>query len=73
MQIIHFKEVGREKKTWSKQFKKSITEDDIVREVRKSRVLRSSDIDAEFSDNATTGTIIVGGWRAVGTFTIQSA
>lgn len=69
--IIHFKDVGRDKKTWTAQFNKTVTELDIAREVRKSGALMSSEIDAEFDENATTGTIIVGGWRAVGKFAIE--
>lgn len=71
MNTIHFKDVGRGKAQWSQQFP-AITEDAIVKAIRRKGALMSSDIDVEMSDNNLTGVIIVGGWRAVGGFTVES-
>jgi len=69
---IHFKEVGRDKKSWSKKFPSSITEDAIAREAKRGAGLMSSCVDAEIYEQGDGGEIIVGGMRTVGTFTISN-
>lgn len=69
MNTVHFKHVGRDKKSWSKQFG-IISELAIAKEAKRTGGLMSGQVDAELSDNGSAGTILVGGWRPVGTFTI---
>jgi hypothetical protein len=69
--IVHFHSVGRDKKTWSKSFGAKVTESQIAKEAKSSARLMSSDVDAITNDDGSSGDIIVGGWRTVGTFTIQ--
>ena len=69
---VHFKEVGRDNVSWTKEFKNAATEDDIAMEAKRGGRLMSSCVDAEIDDSATAGVIIVGGFREVGTFTISN-
>jgi len=72
MITIHYKEVGRDKKSWSKQFTR-VSELAIATEAKSTARLMSSQVDAELDDGGLTGAIIVGGWRQVGTFTIEQS
>jgi hypothetical protein len=69
MITVNFIEVGRDKKSWSRQFG-ILSELAIAKEAKRNGGIMSSQVDAELSDNGSTGTILVGGWRPVGTFTI---
>ena len=69
--IVHFLEVGRDKKSWSKDFGDSAHESAIAREAKSGARLMSSDVDVEINDGYSAGAVIVGGWRTVGTFTIE--
>jgi len=69
--IVHFSNVGRDKKSWSKDFGKSATDTTIAKEAKRGASLMSSDVDVEMNDDHSAGAVIVGGWREVGTFTIQ--
>jgi hypothetical protein len=68
---VHFSKVGRDKRSWSKDFGKTITDSAIAKEAKRGAGLMSSDVDAITNDDGSSGDIIVGGWRTVGTFTIQ--
>jgi len=68
MITVNFIEVGRDKKSWSKQFKIA-SGLAIAKEAKITGQLMSSDIDAIFADNGSVGYIIAG-WIQVGTFTI---
>lgn len=69
MITIKFQEVGRDKRSWEKSFKE-VNEDQIAKEAKRGAGLMSSDVDAEINDIGSAGVILVGGWRAVGTFFI---
>lgn len=69
--IVHFSEVGRDKKSWSKDFGPTASESAIAREAKSGARLMSSDVDVEINDDYSAGAVIVGGWREVGTFTIE--
>lgn len=69
MITVHFHEVGRDKRSWQKQFQ-SVSEETIAREAKKSGALLSRDVWAELHDSGYTG-VIVAGFRTVGTFTIS--
>jgi hypothetical protein len=71
MITIKFQEVGRDKKSWDKQFKQ-VDEEQISREAKRGAGLMSSGVDAEINDMGSAGIILVGGWRQVGTFLIIS-
>lgn len=68
MITVNFHEIGRDKKSWSKQFKIA-SGLAIAKEARRNGGIMSSDIDAIFADNYPVGYIIAG-WSRVGTFTI---
>jgi hypothetical protein len=67
---IQFTDVGRDKKSWSKTFNKDVTTDMIEREAKSGGGLLSREVDAELNEDLASGTIFVGGFRAVGTFKI---
>lgn len=66
MITVHFKDVGRDKRTWSAEFK-SLDHKTMYREVKSKGGLMSSDIDFCLE----SGSVIVGGWRTVGKFTVS--
>lgn len=66
---IQFKEVGRNKKTWTAEVNE-LSESALLREIKKSGALMSRGVDVVLDDGDTSGLIIVGGWRTVGTFEI---
>lgn len=70
MKTVHFKEIGRDKKSWSKIFP-TISERGIAKEAKLGAGLMSSNVEAPLDDGGMSGTILVGGWREVGTFTIS--
>lgn len=67
---IIFRAVGRDKKCWTSILRPA-TDDLILREIRRHGGLASRDIDAMIDDDGTHGVIIVGGFREVGTFTLD--
>ena len=69
MTTVSFTDVGREKKSWVKTFRRPINFDDIAREAKAHGNLLSRDVDAELTSE-TKGLIIVGGWRPVGGFEV---
>lgn len=69
---IHFKDVGRDNKSWTKEFKNGATENDIAREAKRGGGLCSNSYGAEIHENGSTGEVWVGLGRTVGTFTIES-
>jgi hypothetical protein len=68
---VHFKDVGRDKRSWSKEFRGELSEPMIAKEAKAIGRLMSSDVDAELNDTGSAGAILVGGWRVVGQFTIE--
>lgn len=67
---IHFKEVGRDKRSWTAEHK-SPSDVWIAKEAKRGAGLMSRDIDVEMNECLSAGVVIVGGWRQVGTFTID--
>lgn len=71
MTTIHFLNVGRNKATWDVQMRE-VSEDAIIKAVRKKGCLMSRDIDVELSDDFSMGNVYAG-CRCVGTFTVERA
>lgn len=69
--LVHFQDVGRDKRSWKQVFPQ-VTEAALARAAKKGGGLMSSNIDCLISDNGTTGLVLVGGWRPVGSFFIGS-
>ena len=65
-----FKDVGRNKCAWHAVLKPA-TDRRILAQIRKHGQLASQDIDFEIAEDGRSGVVIVGGFRAVGTFTID--
>ena len=69
---IAFQNVGRGKKCWAADIDDSGSADEIAtliyREVRVHGNLASQNMDIEYNEETWTGTIIVGGFRPVGSF-----
>lgn len=70
MIAVHFKDVGHEKRTWSKSFS-AISESILAKEAKREGLLMSSNVDVELNDDCSAGVVIVGGWRVVGGLTIE--
>lgn len=71
MITVHYKDVGRDKRSWSKSFAREVSESSIAQEAKRRGGLMSGIVDAELNDNGSGGCILVGGWWAVGQFTIE--
>jgi hypothetical protein len=69
---IHFKEVGRDKRSWTQDFSNTATEDEIAKAAKRGAGLMSSCVDAAIYEQGDGGEIVVGGFRTVGTFTISN-
>jgi len=69
---IHFKDVGRDKRSWTEDFPKTATEQQIAKAAKRGAGLMSSCVDAEIHEQGDGGKIYVGGFRPVGTFTISN-
>jgi len=67
---VHFNNVGRNKRSWTSEFSK-LTTDQLAEEARNKGGLMSSEVDVELNDTASAGVVLVGGWRSVGTLTIE--
>lgn len=75
MRVV-FKTVGRDRKTWAEIIPEEFRNDPwnwMAKAIRKSGALRSQDVDFETDDDDRTGTIVVGDFRAVGRYEIQTA
>lgn len=68
---VHFKEIGRDKKSWSKEYGDTVTEAQIAAEAKRGGGLMSAEVDADIDETGNAGDIFVGGWRGVGSFTIS--
>ena len=69
--LVEFLNVGRDKKSWTEELK-SLTENTLRASVRKNHALASRDVEFGVSDVGwpPSGTVIVGGMRAVGTWRV---
>ncbi len=67
---IFFRNVGRDKCSWHAVLK-PVTDRGILAQIRKHGRLASRDIDFEIAEDGRSGVVIVGDFRAVGTFTIE--
>lgn len=67
---VNFHNVGRNKRSWSKDYLQ-FDETALAKEARANGGLMSSEVDVELNDTISAGTVLVGGWRAVGTVTID--
>jgi hypothetical protein len=70
MSIIHFSKVGRDKKSWTAEIKNP-SNSAIAKEAKRGGWLMSREVDVEMNDDCSAGVVIVGGWRKVGSFTIE--
>lgn len=69
--IVHFQEVGRDKKTRDFQTE-SLSDVQLIRELKRKRVLMSRDIDFSWEKNGgQKADIYIGGWRKVGSLTVE--
>lgn len=68
MITVSFKEVGREKASWTEDFPK-LDHDSLYKSVKKKARLMSSNIDFAETEKEGEGVILVGGFRPVGKFT----
>lgn len=64
---VYFENVGRSNSSFEKEFDHFPTENDLVMSVR--HLLVSRVVSVETTENE--GIIFVGGWRAIGTYTIK--
>lgn len=68
---VIFVSVGRYHKSWETTLDQMPTEAILVKLVRKSGALGSFDIECVFDDDLEYGTVIVGGFRPVGSFRVE--
>lgn len=73
MTTIEFTNVGRDKKTWTKTWTRSVDDEDIAREAKANGGLMSSVVDALWNEDEATGVILVGLFRPVGEFKLIKA
>ena|ERR1700733_711075 len=69
---VIFVSVGRNHKSWETMLDHMPSEDELVKLVRKAKTLGSSDIECVFDDDLEYGTVIVGGFRPVGSFRVEA-
>lgn len=69
---VKFENVGRDKKTWSADVS-SLSDAELIRSIRKQGALASRDIAFEWSEEGTSAQIYVGGFRCVGSISIDAA
>lgn len=50
---------------------KTVNESTLAKEAKRGASLMSSGVDVELNDDCSAGIVIVGGFRAVGNFTIE--
>lgn len=67
---IHFKQVGRDKRSWTAE-NKNPSESWLAKEAKRGGGLMSSDVDVEMNDDGSTGVVIVGWFREVGQFVLE--
>ncbi len=68
--IVTFENVGRNNMSW-KAHTETVSEAFLLSQIRKSKSLMSREIDVIVDGNS--GTILVGGYRPVGTFRIEDS
>ena len=71
---VTYRDVGREKRAWSTTFPGEMCEsmvEAIWIDVRKKGGLASRDLDVSYDPKASRGAVIVGGFRVVGSFTVE--
>lgn len=66
---IQFRNVGRDKKTWTADVA-DVSDEVLIRQIRREGALMSRDIDVLWNDSHTGGAIYVGIWRKVGDFVV---
>lgn len=67
---VHFNNIGRNKRSWTSEYS-TLTTDQLAEEARNRGGLMSSEVDVELNDTASAGVVQVGGWREVGSITIE--
>lgn len=67
---VRFSKVGRRKLSW-RAVLGEVTQDTMVQEIKKNGGLMSSDIDFSLNETLDGGTVVVGGFRSVGTFVLS--
>ena len=73
--MVTFEDVGREKRCWKARFKGGVCEgllDELPGEARRGGKLMSRDVSVSYDPNTKDGRIIVGGFRTVGRFRVDS-
>lgn len=68
---VIFVSVGRDHKSWETTLEQMPTEAILEKLVRKSGALGSRDIECVFDEDLEYGTVIVGGFRPVGSFRVE--
>lgn len=69
--LVTFTGVGRGKRSWCERLSQTPTESILERLVRKSGALISGCIECVFDEDLEYGTVIVGGYRPVGSFRVE--
>jgi hypothetical protein len=67
---VTFREVGRDKRTWTNRLRQLPTEAVLEKLVRQNSSLMSSTIECVFDEDLEHGVVIVGGFREVGSFRV---
>ena len=67
---IHFRNVGREKKSWTAEVG-DLHDDTLIREIRREGALMSQGIDFAWNNEGTGGGIFVGIFRKVGDYWVE--
>ena len=67
---VHFSNVGRNKESWTSEYSE-LSVERLAEEAKNRGRLMSSEVDVELNDTASAGVVLVGGWRQVGTLTIE--
>jgi hypothetical protein len=70
VKTLKFKDVGRDKRSFEMRVR-HMYESGLANRIRSAAGLMSRDVDIEFDGNS--GVVLVGGFRQVGTFTIEEA
>jgi hypothetical protein len=69
---VDFIEVGRDKRSWCSTFSQEPTSPMLERVIRKNVRIASSELEAVYLTDVS-GSILVGGFRQIGTFLVRSA
>src|SRR6185436_1185317 len=65
MITVRFEAVGRDKKSWETQLE-SLSDAALIRQIRQRAALMSRDMEFDWDDAGESATIVVGGFRCVG-------